>query len=138
MDNLTSDINFGKGILDKLEVKWEFGKPNLMILGKTVNLCSRTDCTLGNIIIIDKQQPKDHTISLYPRYNTYLEPKSVTYIPLKCRQKTEIKFNKDKDLLIKGNNSFEKRKLLQLDHINSNFSFGIWIVIFPSGFVKKM
>ena len=81
-------------------------------------MCSQTDCTLGNIIIIDKQQPKDHTISLYPRYNTYLEPNSVTYIPLKCRQKTEIKFNKDKDLLIKGNNSFEKRKLLQLDHIN--------------------
>ena len=32
--------------------------------------------------------------------------------------KTEVKFDKDKDLLIKGNKSFEKRKLLQIDNMN--------------------
>ena len=55
MDGLTTDINLGKGALDKLKVKWEFSKPRITMLGNFVELCSKSDYTLGNIEIRDEQ-----------------------------------------------------------------------------------
>ena len=81
-------------------------------------MCSQTEDTLGNLTLVDKSSPQNTATKLYPKYNTYLEPNSVTYIPLKFRQKLKQRFAAHKDLLIKGNNSFMKRKLLQIDRIN--------------------
>ena len=88
------------------------------MLGKFVALCSKSDYTLGNIGIMNKQHIQTRIIKLYPKYKIYLEPNSVTYIPLRCRQKIEVKIDKNKDLLVKGNKNFEKRKLLQIDNMN--------------------
>ena len=49
MDNLSTDFNFGKAILDILKTKWEFGKPNVTVLESDVKLCSQTRETLENI-----------------------------------------------------------------------------------------
>ena len=87
------------------------------MLGNFVKLCSKSDYTLGNIEIRDEQHIQTRIIKLYPKYKIYLEPNSVTYIPLRCRQNTEVKFDKDRDLLVKGNKNFEKRKLLQIDNM---------------------
>ena len=66
---------------------------------------------------MDKQHIQTRIIKLYPKYKKYLEPNSVTYIPLRCRQRREVKIDKNKDLLVKGNKNFEKRKLLQIDNM---------------------
>ena len=74
-------------------------------------------CTPSSIKIMDKQHTQAQITKLYPKYKTYLEPNSVTYIPLRCRQKIEVKIDKSKDPLVKGNKNFEKRKLLQIDNM---------------------
>lgn len=71
-------------------------------------LSSQTNYTLGSHKITDQHHTQDHTTSLYPKQNTSLEPNSVAYIPLKWKQKTKIRYNKDKHLLIIGNPNVDK------------------------------
>ena len=130
MDNLSTDFNFGKAILDILKTKWDFGKPNVTILDSDVKLCSQTRETLENIKFSTNPSIINSSSKLYPKHNIYLEPHSVSYIPLKARQKGKSISSQGNDLVIEGNSKFERRKLVQLDRINISSPINPTIAIF--------
>ena len=111
IDNLNTNINFGKGILDKLKINWEFGKPSITILGNNIKLCEQTNPTQGNLIMINKIDSSKHATKLYPKSNMYLEPNTVTFIPLKFRQKQEYHFKRTQRYYLKEIATWRKENL---------------------------